>query len=71
MLPKRWIVERTFGWLMLHRRLTRDYETHWRTSRAMILLAMFGVISRATGQATPSWHAPNSTQTDIYPSDAL
>jgi len=27
-LPRRWIVERTFGWLMLYRRLVRDYENH-------------------------------------------
>nr|WP_225991501.1 transposase [Actinomadura montaniterrae] len=26
-LPRRWVVERTLGWLMLHRRLVRDYET--------------------------------------------
>ena len=26
-LPRRWVVERTFGWLMRHRRLVRDYET--------------------------------------------
>nr|WP_211244142.1 IS5 family transposase [Actinospica robiniae] len=26
-LPRRWVVERTFGWFMLHRRLARDYET--------------------------------------------
>jgi transposase len=25
-LPRRWAMERTFGWLMLHRRLARDYE---------------------------------------------
>ncbi|MEV8109310.1 IS5/IS1182 family transposase, partial [Streptomyces sp. NPDC088135] len=25
--PRRWVVERTFGWLMHHRRLARDYET--------------------------------------------
>ncbi|GGN47782.1 hypothetical protein GCM10011578_101540 [Streptomyces fuscichromogenes] len=25
-IPKRWAVERTYGWLMLHRRLARDYE---------------------------------------------
>ena len=25
-IPKRWIVERTFGWLAFHRRLTKDYE---------------------------------------------
>jgi transposase len=26
-IPRRWVVERTFGWLMHHRRLARDYET--------------------------------------------
>lgn len=25
-LPRRWVVERTFGWFMRHRRLVRDYE---------------------------------------------
>jgi putative transposase len=37
-LPKRWIVERTFGWLMQARRLTRDYETKTSSSEAMILV---------------------------------
>ena len=27
LLPKRWVVERTFGWLMNHHRLVRDYES--------------------------------------------
>ena len=35
--PKRWIVERTFGWLMQARRLARDYETKTASSEAMIL----------------------------------
>jgi len=26
LLPRRWVVERTFGWLLRHRRLVRDYE---------------------------------------------
>lgn len=35
-IPKRWAVERTYGWLMLNRRLARDYETHPARSEAMI-----------------------------------
>jgi transposase len=53
---KRWAVERTFGWLMLHRRLVRDYETNPRRSRAMIHWAMIDNMSRRlTGESTPSW----------------
>ena len=36
--PKRWIVERTFGWLMQARRLARDFETKTASSQAMILV---------------------------------
>ena len=39
-LPKRWIVERTFGWLGRYRRLSKDYETQPDSSIAMIQLAM-------------------------------
>jgi putative transposase len=35
-LPKRWIVERTFGWLNRFRRLSKDYELYTETSEAMI-----------------------------------
>lgn len=34
--PKRWIVERTFGWLVKARRLARDYERHTTHSEAFI-----------------------------------
>jgi len=39
-LPKRWIVERTFAWLGKYRRLSKDYETLTECSEAMILIAM-------------------------------
>jgi putative transposase len=39
-LPKRWIVERTFGWLVKQRRLAKDYEALTETSEAMIYVAM-------------------------------
>lgn len=38
--PKRWIVERTLGWLNRYRRLSKDYEEHPETSEVMILIAM-------------------------------
>ncbi len=39
-LPKRWIVERTFAWLGKYCRLSKDYESDPRSSEAMIRLAM-------------------------------
>lgn len=39
-VPKRWIVERTFGWFEGYRRLSKDVERHTATSEAMIELAM-------------------------------
>ena len=35
-LPKRWIVERTFGWLNRFRRLSKDYQMYSEVSEAMI-----------------------------------
>jgi putative transposase len=42
--PKRWIVERTFGWLFKFRRLRVDYEKNTRHSEAMIQLAMISIM---------------------------
>jgi transposase len=42
-LPRRWIVERTFGWLMLYRRLVRDYETTESSAEAWIYIAMIRI----------------------------
>ena len=38
-IPKRWIVERTFAWMNLYRRLSKDYEYHTSSSESMIYLA--------------------------------
>lgn len=55
-LPKRWAIERTNGWIMLHRRLVRDYETSPEHSRAHIHWAMIDNMSRRlTHESTPSW----------------
>jgi putative transposase len=39
-LPKRWIVERTFAWLMQNRRLVRDHETTESSAEAFVHIAM-------------------------------
>ena len=44
--PKRWLVERTFGWLMQARRLARDYETKPSSSEAMILAQVARIMLR-------------------------
>jgi transposase len=45
-LPRRWVVERTFGWLARHRRLARDYERLPESSEAMIRLASIHMMLR-------------------------
>ena len=43
-LPKRWIVERTFGWFNFQRRLAKDYEFLPACSEAMIRLSMIRIM---------------------------
>ncbi len=45
-LPKRWVVERTFAWIVRHRRHARDYERNPATSQGMIYSAMISLMSR-------------------------
>jgi putative transposase len=40
LLPRRWVVERTFGWFGRYRRLSKDYEFQTDTSENMVLIAM-------------------------------
>ncbi|WP_326611281.1 IS5 family transposase [Streptomyces scopuliridis] len=54
--PKRWVVERAYGILMLPRRLVRDYEHRPRSSESRVYWAMTAVIlRRLTGATTPAW----------------
>lgn len=45
-LPRRWVVERTFAWLNRFRRLSKDYEEHTFNSETMIRLAMISLMLR-------------------------
>ncbi|MBB4934339.1 transposase [Lipingzhangella halophila] len=51
-LPRRWVVERTFGWLVRNRRLARDYERLPGNSETMIKIAMIRLMAtRLAGQS--------------------
>jgi putative transposase len=52
-LPKRWIVERTFGWLNRYRRLSKDYEYLPQTSETMIRVAMIHLMIRRLARTVP------------------
>ncbi|QMU31179.1 IS5 family transposase [Adhaeribacter radiodurans] len=43
-LPRRWVVERTFAWLLFARRLNKDYEKNRRNSQRMVYLAMLALM---------------------------
>ena len=46
-LPRRWVVERTFAWLSKQRRLSKDYERECQTSESWIYLAMVSVMLKS------------------------
>ena len=53
-LPKRWIVERTFAWISRNRRLARDFERYATTVVAFVRLAMIRIMQRRLAANTPS-----------------
>ena len=46
LLPRRWVIERTFAWLGRNRRLAKDFERLIETSTAMAILAIIQILTR-------------------------
>ena len=53
-LPRRWVVERTFAWLGKYRRLSKDYEALTTTSEAWVYVAMSHVMLRRLARKAPA-----------------
>lgn len=54
-LPRRWVVERTFAWLVANRRLARDYERLTANAETMIKLAMIRLMLRRLTGTSARW----------------
>ena len=68
LLPRRWVVERTFGWMLRYRRLVRDYERRPDHHEAMVLWATVAIMTRKLQQTTsgappphPRWGRPRTS----------
>jgi putative transposase len=53
-LPRRWVVERTFAWLGFYRRLGKDYEYLTKTSETFIYVAMSHIMLRRLARRQPA-----------------
>jgi transposase len=64
-LPRRWVVERTLGWLMRSRRLVRDFETLPETSEAFIYWSQTMLMSRRLARTAQAVSPPRPGQTTL------
>lgn len=49
MIPRRWVVERTFSWLGRHRRLSKEFERQSPTTESLIFAVMLRLLLRRLG----------------------
>jgi putative transposase len=54
LVPRRWVVERTFAWLGRYRRLSKDYEYYCETQQTLIYLAMSHIMLRRLAKSKDS-----------------
>ena len=54
MLPRRWVVERTFAWFGRNRRLAKDFETTINSSQAWLYLASIQLLTRRLARINPT-----------------
>ena len=59
-LPRRWVVERTFAWISTHRRCVRDYERLPASHEAMVLWAMVALMTQRLAQP-PGFRGSSAT----------
>jgi transposase len=64
-LPRRWVVERTFAWISKHRRTVRDYEHLPASHEAMILWAMIALMTRRLTQTDDLSDAHLARQAEV------
>ena len=50
-LPRRWVVERTFAWIGRHRRMSKDYEYRLSSSESMVCLTMIRLMVKRLARA--------------------
>jgi transposase len=66
-VPRRWVVERSFGWLLRYRRLVRDYERRPEHHEAMVYWATVSIMTRRLARRTTDppmqrrWGQPRTT----------
>ncbi len=74
-VARRWVVERTFGWLLRYRRLVRDYERRTEHHEAMVWWATVLIMTRLAAlpdrpAARAGAGAATATAVPIYPTEA-